>query len=102
MGIKSDQAGTWYVIGLHWADRRVNESITVECGQKKQVQRREQEALGAESCSSVGVSQGDGKGDGGQRACQSFRQDLVPKYYVNGNTSRNFTKWYKDNKKKNT
>lgn len=46
----------WYVIGLHWADRRVNESIPVECGQKKQVQRREQEALGAESCSSVGVT----------------------------------------------
>lgn len=56
MGIKSDQADTWYGIGLHWADRRVNESITVECGQKKQVQRREQEALGAESCSSVGVT----------------------------------------------
>lgn len=56
MGIKSDQAGTWYVTGLHWADRCVNESITVACGQKKQVQRREQEALGAESCSSVAVT----------------------------------------------
>lgn len=56
MGIKSDQAGTWYVNGLHWADRHVNESITVEWGQKKQGQRREQEVLGTESCSSVGVT----------------------------------------------
>lgn len=93
MGIKSDQAGTWYIIGLHWADRHVNESITVECGKKKQGQRKEQEALGAESCSSVGVTV---KGDGGHWACQSFHQDLVSKYYVNGNISRNFTKWYKD------
>lgn len=44
--------------------------------QQKQVQRREQEALGAESCSGVGVTvKVMGEGGGGQWACHSSYQE---------------------------
>lgn len=90
----------WYVIGMHWAGRRADDSIIVEWRQiqeEKQAQRRGQEALGAESWAGVGITgKVMGEGDGGQWACRSSHQDLVPKYYVNGNTSGNFTQWYKD------
>lgn len=95
---------SWYVV-CHWpalgrqACKWINYSRvwTKEASAEKGARSlRSRELL---KCGSH--SQGDGKGDGGQRACQSFHQDLVPKYYVNGNTSRNFTKWHKDNKQTN-
>lgn len=44
--------------------------------QQKQVQKREQEALGAESCSGVGVTvKVMGEGGGGQWACHSSYQE---------------------------
>lgn len=106
MGIKSDQAGTWYALSLvcHWpalgrqACKWIDSSRvwTKEAGAEKGARSvRSRELL---KCGSH--SQGDGKRDGEQWACQSFHQDLVPKYYVNGNTSSNFAKFYKQTNKK--
>lgn len=81
----------WYVIGMPWAGSGVNESITVEgrqMQQQKLVQRREQEAFRAESCSCGGHSQGDGGGRWWAMGMSKFPPGL-----------RSFTQWYKDKKK---